>query len=308
MSIVLVCNQRDPSQWLTAFKKKLPEEKIEVYPNIDDYNAVTFAISWQHDQGVFLKFKNLKVIASMGAGVHHILKDDTISNNIQVTRIVDDNLTKDMADFVLLNALYSIRNYAFHTANQAQKHWQIKAYLQPSEVKVGVMGFGILGKAAAEKLLMNGFQVNAWSKSRKTHEGVTSYVEEELTEFLTNSQILVCLIPITESTKSILNYSNLKKLPQKAHLINVARGQHLVEDDLLKLLDENHLSSACLDVFQTEPLPKDSALWRHSKVLVTPHVASMTDPESVVNQIFENYQRMQKGETLLNKVDREKAY
>ncbi|QSS96484.1 2-hydroxyacid dehydrogenase [Psychroflexus sp. ALD_RP9] len=308
MSIVLVCNHRDPKPWVKAFKNKNPNLDIQVYPDIKDINSVNFAISWQHEHGVFSQFPNLKVIASMGAGVHHILRDKTIPKSIKVTRIVDDNLTKDMADFVLLNCLYGIRNLKFHAQNQLDKHWEIKAYRQPEDIKVGIMGFGVLGKAAAKKLKLNGFMVNSLSKSRKKIEGIKSYIENELDQFLAESQILVCLLPITEDTKAILNHDNLKKLPQNAQVINVARSQHLVEDDLIQLLDDGHLSLACLDVFQTEPLPKDSRLWSHPKVSVTPHVASMTDPDSVVNQILDNFNRMKNNESLKNEVDREKAY
>ena len=308
MSIVLVCNHRDPKPWVKAFKDKNPDLDIQVYPDVKDVSSINFAISWQHEQGVFAQFPNLKVIASMGAGVHHILKDKTIPKSVKVTRIVDDNLTKDMADFVLLNCLYGIRNLKFHAQNQLDKHWEIKSYQQPEAVKVGVMGFGVLGKAAAKQLKLNRFKVNSLSKSRKNIEGITSFIEDELDQFLAESQILVCLLPITEDTKAILNYDNLKKLPENAQVINVARGQHMVEDDLIQLLDENHLSLACLDVFQTEPLPTESKLWSHPKVSVTPHVASMTDPNSVVNQILDNFNRMENHKNLKNEVDREKAY
>lgn len=308
MRILLVCNHRDPKPWVEAFVAQNPDLTIDVYPEVKHKDEIEFAISWQHEHGIFNEFPNLKVIASMGAGVYHIIGDQALPKNIEVTRIVDQNLTDDMANFVLLNALYGIRNFKFHQVNQDHKNWEIKTYQQPEEVNVGLLGYGVLGHAAGKKLQLNGFRVSSCSKTRKHVKGVKSYIESELDQFLSKAQILVCLLPITEDTIGILNKENLKKLPRGAQLINVARGQHLVEADLLEMLNEEQLSLACLDVFNTEPLPKDSKLWSHQRVLVTPHVASMTDPDAVVNQILDNYERMKKGQKLNNKVDRQKSY
>ncbi len=308
MRIVLVCNHRDPEPWVNAFTTQNPDVSIEVYPEVKHKEEIEFAISWQHDHGIFNEFPNLKVVASMGAGVYHIIGDQSLPANIEVTRIVDENLTQDMANFVLLNALYGIRNFKFHQINQHHKNWKIKAYQQPEEVNVGLLGFGVLGQATGKKLQLNGFKVSSWSTTRKYVKGIKSYIESELDQFLSKAQILVCLLPITEDTIGILNKENLKKLPRGAQLINVARGSHLVEADLLEMLNEEQLSLACLDVFNTEPLPKNSRLWTHQSVLVTPHVASMTDPEAVVNQILDNYERMKKGQKLNNRIDRQKSY
>lgn len=308
MSILLVCQHRDSEPWYKAFKEKNPSLDIQVYPEVENPDDIEFAISWRHPEGIYKNYPNLKVIASMGAGVHHVLKDQTIPDDVKITRIVDENLTRDMADFALLNTLFHIRNYNFYIAQQQEKNWEIKAYKQPHETKVGILGVGVLGQAVAEKLNQNEFQVLGWSKSRKENKAFKSFKENEFDQFMSEIDILICLLPLTEDTQGILNYENLKKLPQGAKLINLARGPHVVDNDLLKLLDEEHLSSAVLDVFDEEPLPKNSSYWSHPKVLVTPHVASMTDPQSVVNQIYENIENMKSGKELKNQVDRSKKY
>lgn len=308
MSILLVCQHRDSKPWFKAFNEKNPDLDIQVYPEVENPDDIEFAISWRHPEGIYKNYPNLKVIASMGAGVHHVLKDQTIPDDVKITRIVDENLTRDMADFALLNTLFHIRNYNFHIAQQQEKNWQIKAYRQPQETKVGILGMGVLGQAVAEKLYQNDFQVLGWSKSKKENKAFRSFTENEFDEFMSQLDILICLLPLTEETEGVLNYENLKKQPQGAKIINLARGPHVVDDDLLKLLDEEHLSSAILDVFDEEPLPKNSPYWSHPKVLVTPHVASMTDPQSVVNQIYENIENMKNGKDLKNQVDRSKKY
>lgn len=308
MSILLVCQHRDSKPWYKAFKEKNPDLDIQVYPEVENPDDIEFAISWRHPEGIYKNYPNLKVIASMGAGVHHVLKDQTIPDHVKITRIVDENLTRDMADFALLNTLFHIRNYNFHIAQQQKENWKIKAYQQPQETKVGILGMGVLGQAVAEKLNQNDFQVLGWSKSKKDNKAFKSFTENEFDQFMSQLDILICLLPLTEDTQGILNYENLKKLPQGAKLINLARGPHVVDEDLIQLLDEEHLSSAVLDVFDEEPLPKNSPYWSHPKVLVTPHVASMTDPQSVVNQIYENIENMKNGKDLKNQVDRSKKY
>lgn len=308
MSILLVCQHRDSKPWYKAFKEKNPDLDIQVYPEVENPDDVEFAISWRHPEGVYEAYPNLKVIASMGAGVHHVLKDQSIPDHVNITRIVDENLTRDMADFALLNTLFHIRNYNFHIAQQKEKNWKIRAYQQPQETKVGVLGMGVLGQAVAEKLNRNDFQVLGWSKSRKENKAFKSFTENEFDLFMSQLDILICLLPLTEDTKGILNYENLKKLPQGAKLINLARGPHVVDEDLIQLLDQEHLSSAVLDVFDEEPLSENSSFWSHPKVLVTPHVASMTDPQSVVNQIYENIENVKNGKDLKNQVDRSKKY
>ncbi|MGB3774722.1 MAG: NAD(P)-dependent oxidoreductase, partial [Leeuwenhoekiella sp.] len=155
----------------------------------------------------------------------------------------------------------------------------------------------------------NGFKLTGWANSKKDIDGLESYAgDKELDSFLATAEILVCLLPLTEKTKDILNDTLFNKLPENAYLINVARGGHLVDNDLIKVLKEGHLSGAALDVFHTEPLPENSPLWKNEKILITPHTASKSDPASIAHQIVENYKRLEKGEELKNTISRDKNY
>jgi len=308
MSIVLVSTSRNLDKWYRSLKEKNNDLDIKVYPNVERPEEVEFAISWKHPKGLYKNYPNLKVIASMGAGVNHILKDEGLPQDVRVTRIVDDQLTKDMSQFVLLQCLAVSRNLFTHLSNQSSNSWNPKAYQTPQQTNVGIMGYGVLGQEAGKVLKANGFNVIGYANSSKMVDGIQIYGSDQQDEFLEQTQILVCLLPVTPATKGILNFKCFQKLKDEAYLINVARGEHLLEADLIQALDNDILKGASLDVFQEEPLPASHPFWNHENIQITPHVASMTDPESVANQLFENYRRMKDGKALLNEVDIEKGY
>jgi glyoxylate/hydroxypyruvate reductase A len=171
------------------------------------------------------------------------------------------------------------------------------------------MGLGQLGKDAAKKLSYLGFPVSGWSQTPKDIEGVKCFAgDKALEDFLSQARILICMLPLTPKTKGILNHKTFAKLPAGAYIINIARGQHLIENDLLAALDSGQLGGACLDVFEVEPLPEDHPFWSHPKILVTPHISSITYPQTVAPQIIENYQRAKTGDPLLHVVDMERGY
>ena len=308
MSIVLVSTSRDPKQWSASLKEKNNDLDIQIYPDVKRPENVEFAISWKHPEGLYTNFPNLKVIASMGAGVNHILKDEQLPKGVKVTRIVDDQLTKDMSQFVLLQCLAVSRNLFTHLKDKSSKSWNPRAYQTPPKTNVGIMGYGVLGQEAGKVLKANGFNVIGYANTSKLVDGIQVYGSDQQDEFLEQTQILVCLLPVTSSTKGVLNFELFQKLKDEAYLINVARGEHLLEADLIKAIDTGKLKGASLDVFQEEPLPDSHPFWEHENIQITPHVASMTDPESVANQLLENYRRMKKGEALLNEVDVVKGY
>ncbi|MDX1603873.1 MAG: glyoxylate/hydroxypyruvate reductase A, partial [Salinimicrobium sediminis] len=222
------------------------------------------------------------------------------------TRVIDEQLTKDMSVFVLSLILDHLRNLSYHYCS---REWKPLKYLRPEEVQVGIMGMGVLGVGVAEKLIRNKFNVTGWSRSQKEILGVTTFHgDDQLQDFLEQSNVLVCLLPLTSETENILNKRLFERLPQGAYVINVARGPHLVEEDLLEMIDSGHLSGASLDVFRKEPLPEDHPFWKHEKIRITPHIASVTNPSTVVPQILENYERIKQGKELNNVVDREKEY
>ena len=306
MSFLIVSSQRDPKDWVEALKAEAPDLDLEVYPKVKDPSEVEFVLSWKHPHGIYKDYPNLKVIASMGAGIDHIIEDPGIPEHIKITRVIDEQLTKDMSVFVLSLILDHIRNLSFHYCN---KEWKPKKYLRPEEVQVGIMGMGVLGVGVAEKLIKNKFNVTGWSRTKKEILGVTTFHgNEQLQDFLEDSRVLVNLLPLTSETKNILNKDLFEKLPEGAYVINVARGPHLVEEDLLEMIEKGNLSGAALDVFRKEPLPEDHPFWQNDKIRITPHIASVTHPKTVVPQILDNYRRMKEEKELENVVSREKEY
>ncbi|MBC5991989.1 2-hydroxyacid dehydrogenase [Pontibacter cellulosilyticus] len=309
MSILLISRGRDINPWLETIKSERPELDLRVYPDTGSEEEITFAITWNHPLGAFKAFPNLKCIASMGAGVDHILKDPELPEDVLITRVTDEHLTNDMATFTTAVVLNYMRGLSAYKAAEQEGNWQPKPYLRQRDLTVGVMGMGVLGAEAATQLKKLGFSVQGWAKSHKSIEGIPVYAgADELDYFLATSNVLICLLPLTSETANILNKTTFEKLPQGAYVINVARGEHLVEADLLEMLDKGHLAGASLDVFRTEPLPKEHPFWSHPKVDVTPHIASVTNPASAAKQILQNYDRLHQKEPLINVVSRTKGY
>lgn len=308
MAILVVSPGRDPKVWVRELRLQLPDEQVHAWTeDLEiDKGKIEFAVSWKHPFGIYKDYPNLKVIASMGAGVDHITGDPDIPEGITVTRIVDEQLTTDMSEFVLALIMSYLKNISFHHCNNS---WEPKKYQRIEDAHVGILGLGTLGGGLASVLLKNDFKVSGWSNSEKNMEGVTTYHgDSQLPDFLKNVNILVCLLPLTPETEGILNKDLFKQLPQGAYVINVARGEHLVEEDLLEMVQEGNLSGASLDVFRTEPLPESHPFWKEPKIMITPHIASITDPRKVVPQVVDNYKRLKNNEELKNVVPREKGY
>ncbi|SIR27361.1 2-hydroxyacid dehydrogenase [Pontibacter lucknowensis] len=309
MSITIFSQGRNTSRWESALKERRPGLEVHVYPDTGPAEEVEFALAWNHPPGAFTAFPNLKCIASTGAGVDHILRDPELPQGVQITRIVDEDLTQDMAAFVTAQVLNHVRGLDKYKELQQSHTWKQHSYKRTADVVVGVMGMGVLGTHTAQQLSKLGFKVHGWSRSPKLMEGVGTYAgSEELDAFLESANILICLLPLTRQTADILNKDTFSKLPKGAYVINVARGEHLVDDDLIEMLDKGHLSGASLDVFREEPLPAEHPFWSHPTITVTPHVASITNPASAVSQILENYDRMRHGEPLINVVSKAKGY
>lgn len=309
MSVLIVSPGKDPENWVKALKNQHPGMNIYVYPEEHDPEEVEFALCWNHPRGLFKNYPNLKVVASMGAGVDHIVNDPGLPEDVKITRVVDEMLTNDMSDFVLSQVMNHVRGLHEYAKAQTEKKWKTFQYKRPKDTKVGIMGLGVLGNDTATKLTRNGFDVYAWTRTEKDCESVTCFHgKDQLEDFLKNSEILVCLLPLTEDTENILNADLFDLLPEGAYVINVARGQHLVEHDLMEMIDKGHLSGAALDVFREEPLPEEHPFWEHPRINITPHIASLTNPESVIPQIVENYERMKEHEPLKNTVEMKKGY
>ncbi|MCL1485205.1 MAG: NAD(P)-binding domain-containing protein [Marinobacter sp.] len=203
----------------------------------------------------------------------------------------------------------TFRDFDIYKAQQYQSNWKQQSPKAIAHTTIGVMGLGKLGEYSASKFSKIGFNVIGWSRTQKTITGVKSYASDrQLGEFLSQVDILICLLPLTNETRGILNLENINKLPFGACLVNVARGEHLIDEDLITALNEGQLRGACLDVFREEPLSQMHPFWQNNKILLTPHCSSITDPNSVAPQILKNYRLMKSGQALMNQVDPFRGY
>jgi len=297
------------SEWVVALHSIDPALNVEVWPEIGDPEEVEYIVSWNQPPHVLDQFPNLKCISSIGAGVEHLLNDTTRPVEIPLVRLVDDGLKQSMAEYVMLGVLEHFRRFKDYRRQQEQAVWEELQIPHISQPGIGIMGVGEMGGYVAGRLSDLGFRVFGWHRNRKRTGPIKVYSGiDELGEFLKDSDILVCLLPLTHETENILNAQTLSQLPPGAYLINVGRGGHLVEDDLLSALDSGHIAGAQLDVFREEPLPEKHPFWSHERITVTPHIASVTNPQSASAQIVENYRRALRNELLLNLVDVDSGY
>ncbi len=309
MSIAILTNNKDPQSWKKVLQVKLPNVPIDIVGESEAALNAVFLVCWKPEKGQLKNFPKLKVIQSLGAGVDHIFDTNTISTEKKVVRIVDPNLMIDMWEYTLAATMNYLKDFPVYAQQQSNQVWTQHKYKTIPTTTVSVMGLGKIGGYVAAQFAKLGFKVQGWSNSIKSIQGVKAFAGlSGLSECLKNTDVLINILPLTANTKGILNKGFLEKLPKGAYLINVGRGGHLIEEDLLPLLENGQLTGATLDVFQVEPLLQNHPFWTHPKVVITPHIASLTNIESAVNQVVENYQRMVKGTELLNEVSPKKGY
>lgn len=314
MSLLFI-SEVDPVDWWRDELAALNPGLMFVTPETaQDVEAVHYALVWNPPTGALSHCRNLRVVFSLGAGVDHILRDTEYPRHVPLVRVVDDNLTRRMAEYVVLHCLMATREQRKLDACQREGTWSTETPITASDVRIGVMGLGVLGGNAAQKLSGLGFQVAGWSQSPKSIPGIDSFVGlEDLTTFLKRTDILVCLLPHTPSTENLLDGSVFRRLARDGVLggpilINAGRGKVAVDKDVLAALDAGVLGAAVLDVFAQEPLPSDHPYWRHPRVTLTPHCAAVTDPRGIVQQVIENINRFELGKPLQDAIDIQKGY
>lgn len=308
MSLLLIAPDRDLNILADELRNLDKNLDVEVWPKVQHKDRVTFAVAWNHPKNVLGNYPNLHAISSLGAGVNHLLNDESIPHETKLARLITPSLKNEMAEYVLEAVLSYRLNTAKYVDQKREAYWDKHTIVPKDDSVVGIMGLGEMGKTTADLLVKNGYTVNAWSRSKKNIEGVDSFTENELDQFLNSTNILVCLLPLTDKTRDILDLELFKKLKKPSYLINVGRGQHLVEEDLIYGIDTGVLSGACLDVFEEEPLPGNHLFWNRPKIMITPHVAAVTDSKEAAVQILENYKRSLSGIELENSVERKKGY
>lgn len=304
----------DPDPWIKQFKTRLPEFSLAKLGDQFDPSSVQFAMTWYHPPGSLASFSNLKAIFSMGAGVDHMFRDPHLPR-VPIARVVDPDLTARMTEYVVLHTLSIMRQTRRYRQQQAEKLW-LDVDDQPAarDVRVGIMGLGVLGQDAAHKLSLIGFDVAGWSRTKKSIPGLKTFSgHDELDPFLARTDILVVLLPLTPETRGIINRDLVKKLARDGRVaapsvINAGRGGLQKEADLLACLDDGTVNELVLDVFETEPLPLSSPLWTHPRVTVTPHNASVSDPAAIGRMIAEQVYAVERGEALRHRVDHARGY
>ena len=309
MQILFYADGGAAEQWLAELHTTLPLADVRVWHEGDSAPA-DYAVVWKPSAAMLQGRSDLKAIFNLGAGVDAILQlGDALPAGVPVVRLDDAGMAMQMAEYVSHAVLRYFRRFdEFET--QARDHqWRFLKPRRKEDFSVGILGMGVLGARVAGALLALGFPVHGWSRSRKEIAGVQSHAGPgELDDFLAQSQVLVCVLPLTPQTTGILNRETLARLPKGAYLINVARGAHLVEQDLLDLLDEGHLGGATLDVFREEPLPSDHPFWNQPRITITPHISALTLRGDSVRQIATKIKQMERGQPVAGLVDRTKGY
>ncbi|MEN5296786.1 glyoxylate/hydroxypyruvate reductase A [Brucella sp. TWI559] len=312
-NILLALTNWDPAIWIDSFKAHGPDRSV-VTERTDNDPSIEYALVWKQKPGSLTNLPNLKVIFSLGAGVDHVFHDPHIPD-VPLVRVISDDLTMRMTEYAVWQVLDHHRLGASYRKQQKNHVWH-EDPRQPAahEVTVGIMGLGVLGRDAAEKLKTLGFNVTGWSRRPQEIDGIQTFNGKEgFARFLKTADIFVCLLPLTPDTKGILSMSMFAQLKSDGPLgapvlINAGRGGLQNEADILAALDRGLLSAVTLDVFNQEPLPTDSPLWTHPKVTITPHAAASSSASAIVPQIIRQIEAFERDGTLENVVDRATQY
>ena len=308
--ILLAMTGLNPRPWYELLSK---HREVVTEPAGAADPSIAYAVVWKQKPNLLSKLPNLRAIFSVGAGVDHILGDASLPD-VPIVRVVSENLTQQMTDYVLWRVLDHHRQGLLYRTQQKRKTWREPHQPPSGETVVGIMGLGELGRAAGRVLRAAGFKVNGWSRTEQSVPDVTTFHGAKgLTPFLNATDILVVLLPLTQQTTGIVNYGLLKQLRRDnglggAILINAGRGRLQKDADILRALEDGTLKEASLDVFEVEPLPKTSPMWNHPRVFVTPHAAATSDPAYLVGPMLAQMEAFERGEPLKNLVDRKAGY
>ncbi len=301
----------DPEPWRARFQAVLPGWQVVLPGEIFDRRAVRYAAAWKQPEGTFADLPLLDAIFSLGAGVDHLFKDRRLPEGVPVVRVVDPDLTTRMSEYVVMHCLMALRRVRVYDGFQRERKWiDLRDQPQASDIRVGLLGMGVLGQDAAAKLKTMGFQVAGWSR----RDGVAMHHGAEgLDALVAASDILVAMMPLTADTAGILDAKLFSRLPKAEAiggpvLINVGRGGLQNEADILAALESGTLGTAVLDVFQTEPLPEDSPLWSHPHVTVTPHNSAISSPPAIAAYVAAQIRAHMDGQPLVNVVDPAHGY
>ncbi|MDG1858690.1 MAG: glyoxylate/hydroxypyruvate reductase A [Emcibacteraceae bacterium] len=308
MSVLYRGDRARQQKWQELFAEFAPDFPFLVEKDIENPESIKYILAWDYSPEMIRNFPNLEVFFVLGAGVDQF-DLSLFPQHVSLVRLVEPSIIDGMVEYVIFATLALHRDMLSYLRFQREARWDPIQTTLASNRRVGVMGLGSLGQSVISGLKSFGFSLFGWSRSIHEIDGVTCYAGSDgFSDFLSNCDILICLIPLTLETKNILNKSLFDQLPFGAGLINVGRGGHLVEQDLLDSLDEGHLSGAVLDVIAMEPALPDHPFWHHPKIIMTPHIASMTNPESAARVVINNLKRHRRGEPMIGEIERTKGY
>lgn len=313
MSILLAVHGWKPDRWLDALRAAAPEREVFLPDDDFDPACIRYALVWKPRPGYLRGLPNVEVIFSLGAGVDHLTSDPELPD-LPVVRVVDNDLTARMTEWVVLQVLLHHRQHGHYAAGQAAGEWRAKRQWPAREVRVGVMGLGALGRDAVRALRGLGFDVGGWSRTPKAIDGVATWSGADgLAAFLARTDILVSLLPLTAETEGFIDAALIDGLAKDGPLggpvlINAGRGRSQVEADVDAALRDGRLAGASLDVFAVEPLPSSSPLWTAPNLYITPHVAAESDPVALSAYVLSMIAAYERGEGLRNLVDRQLGY
>jgi glyoxylate/hydroxypyruvate reductase A len=294
--------------WAEVFRAQAPHIDFRIWPDVGDPEQVRFLAAWVPPDDLAKQFPQLKVLFSSGAGVDQF-DLQALPADLPVVRMVEPGIVAGMVEYVTHAVLDLHRNMPQYRRQQQQANWRPLQVRPAGDRRVGVLGLGSLGQAVLAHLKALGFDCAGWSRSQHHIDGVQCHVGSDgLADFLARTDILVCLLPLTDATRGFLNAKLFAQLPQSAGLVHVGRGPQLVDADLLAALDKGQIGDAILDVMEPEPLPASHPFWSHERIALTPHIASMTHPLSAARVVLENLRRFESGEPMVGLVDRQRGY
>ncbi|HEJ9170661.1 TPA: glyoxylate/hydroxypyruvate reductase GhrA [Serratia marcescens] len=313
MNIIYYHPLFNAQEWLAGIKQRLPQAEIREWQRGDERPA-DYALVWRPPHEMLANRRDLKAVFALGAGVDAILDQErkhpgTLPAGVPLLRLEDTGMAQQMQEYALSYVLRYFRRFDEYQALQQRQEWQPLDPHSLDDFTIGILGAGVLGQSVARKLTEFGFSVRCWSRSAKQIDGVQSFAgEAQRAAFLDGVKLLINLLPNTPETVGILNRELFAQLSSSAYLINIARGAHLVEADLLAALEQGQLAAATLDVFAREPLPQDHPFWRHPRVTITPHIAAITLPQQAMDQIAANIRALEAGHAPAGVVDRQRGY
>ena len=306
MNITFCCTHTKPEPWLHGLRAALPGARVDLWA--PGAPPADYAVVWAPPQAFLDEQPQLKALLNIGAGVDALMKLRLPPGTL-VVRLDDAGMSVQMAEYVCHAVIRHFRELDGYEADVREGNWSYRRPRSRAEFPVGIMGLGVLGQRVAQALRSFEFPVNGWSRSPRAVQGVTCFSGDAgLPDFLAASRGLVCLLPLTPDTQNILNHDHLSRLQAGGYVINVARGAHVVDEDLLALVDSGHLAGATLDVFRVEPLPADHPFWRHPKITVTPHTSARTLRDETIAQIVGKIKALERGEAVAGLVDPSRGY